>query len=65
MVEAWCAEAGDVFMGVPDTEGSGENWWFPCEFGGVVYAECGGRLVVVVIVNIHVPGIESVNVYPA
>lgn len=48
-------------MGVPDAEGSGENWWFPCEFGGVVYAECGGRLVVDMM-NVHVPGIESVNI---
>lgn len=26
MEEAWCGEAGDMFVGVPDADGSGENW---------------------------------------
>lgn len=36
MEEAWCGEVGEMFVGVPDREGSGEKWWVPCEFGGVL-----------------------------
>lgn len=42
-----CGDAGDRLLGVPTPDSTGENCWFPCEFGGVVYADEAGKLVAI------------------
>lgn len=42
-----CGDAGDRLLGVPAPDSTGENCWFPWEFGGVLYADEAAKLVAI------------------